>query len=79
MQRTKIPVRNDALVAIWIDKTAVSRSRPDNRFLGIDVGYLDFAPRGKKAQRGARTRPVIAEDRRRGIPEVDSAVLRIGL
>jgi hypothetical protein len=52
-QRTKTPVRNDALVAIWIDKTALTRSRLDKRFLGIDVGYLNFAPRCKKAQRGA--------------------------
>jgi hypothetical protein len=31
----------------------VTTSPLDNKFLGIDVGYLNFAPRCKKAQRGA--------------------------
>ena len=28
-------------------------SRLDKKFLGIDVGHLNFAPRCEKAQRGA--------------------------
>ena len=41
-------MRNDVLVAISIDKTAVSRSRLNNRFLGIDVGYLILRRVAKK-------------------------------
>ena len=33
--------------------SAPIRSLLNKRFLGIDVGYLDFAPRCEKAQRGA--------------------------
>ena len=33
--------------------SAPSRSQLDKRFLEIDVGYLNFAPRCEKAQRGA--------------------------
>ena len=33
--------------------SAPIKSLLNKRFLGIDVGYLDFAPRCKKAQRGA--------------------------
>jgi len=44
--------------------SAPIRSRLDKKFLGIDVGYLNFAPRCEKAQRGAWARYVIAAARR---------------
>ena len=44
----------DAALAELVSLVSASiRSRLDKRFLGIDVGYLNFAPRYKKAQRGA--------------------------
>ena len=44
---------DDAALAELVPLVLASiRSRLDKRFLGIDVGYLNFAPRCKKAQRG---------------------------